>query len=146
GVGQDSVESILPRGITAGLLDQTGATRANFRCRVHLGLGRDRVLAAADPFAADTWRTVYEATIWRAADGEIRLLKQESASDSAPSAAPAGNPAEWSPPPLDGQPARPAGDLPANPAPPGPASAPPANPSSGRSGMNRTPLTFPPSR
>lgn len=152
GVGQDGIETLLPQGIASGLLEQYGATRANFRCRLHAPLGRDRILAKADPQAADTWRTVYEATIWKSADGQIRLLKQEAASDSAPGAAPTGaqpnSGAEqnWNPPALDGTPALPAATTAPTPTAVLPTNAAPQTPSSGRSGLNRAPLTFPPSR
>ena len=148
GIGQENIETILPQGITYGLLDQYGATRANFRCRVHLGLGRDRIIAKADPQAPETWRTVYEAAIWKTPDGQIRLLKQESARDSAPGAAPTGSSngaqTNWTPPPLNGEPTLPA----ATPSPgaAAPTNATPETPTSGRSGLNRAPLTFPSSR
>lgn len=147
GVGQDGVESILPQGITAGLLDQYGATRANFRCRVHLALGRDRIQAGADPQAAETWRTVYDAAIWKTADGQIRLLKQESASDTAPSAAPVDQLPDWNPPTYpNSNPAAPGSTTTPPPADaPGPTAVPQGS-NSKRPGMNRNPLTFPPSR
>lgn len=89
-IGSELTESILPQGITASLLERYGAQRATFRCRAHNPLGRDRVLAGADEEAADTWETIYQATIWKTADGGIRLLKQESAAESAPGTTPSG--------------------------------------------------------
>lgn len=105
-VGQDTVEGTLPQGITSALLDQNDATRGTFRCRVHSPLGRDRILAGADPQAADTWRTVYSAVIWKTDQGQVRLLKQESAMESAPGAAPTAAPADndptgGAPPPIN---------------------------------------------
>lgn len=97
-IGDEAGESVLPELIMTGLFDQYGATRGTFRCRAHNPLGRDRVLAAADPQGADTWENIYQATIWRTNDGPVRILKQESAAESAPGAATNGDAAAGSSP------------------------------------------------
>jgi hypothetical protein len=142
-IGNDMTESVLPQGITAGLLEQFGATRANFRCRAHNPLGRDRVLAGADPQAADTWETLYQATIWMTDDGQIRLLKQESAAESAPGAVPrGGTPSGGSP--TDGSLPF---ELPSNSAvPPPDATRSPNRPTERPAAGDQLPLEFPPPR
>jgi len=89
-VGDDLVESLLPRAVGAWALGHYEAQQAMVRCRGHLLQDPDS-LNSSDPSIADHtdprwYRMPYEARVF-VSGGAVQLLKAESAADSAPAAA-----------------------------------------------------------
>lgn len=88
-VGEDGTESVLPRLAANYFANRDQASSGTVRLRAHLLIPPENVAGAdtalADPFNAAYYRTPYEAQIL-VRGGQVSLLKNTAAGETAPSA------------------------------------------------------------